>query len=406
MKHHSSQTGLSIALSLLVLLTGCGDGGYASVGAVGAAGAWSLPDDTTLTAAQVTSFNSANLYYNVHSSAYPDGEIRGQIDTVKSIFSTNGTVSTLLTGGQETFPVTTSASGIGTVSVEAITNKISGVVVTRGIMGTAAHIHLGVAGVPGAIIITLSGGPTVWTVPDNTFLTAAQLTSFTGGELYFNVHSATYPDGEIRGQLNNRVSFASLSGAQEVPLAATTAASGTGVLALDPATNQISGFVRTSGVTGTLAHIHEGAAGISGAAIISLTESSPGSGIWNVPASVLTDAQEISFNAGNLYFNVHSVAFPDGEIRGQIVPASLTVKTASLNGTNEVPAVTTPATGSGILVHNSVTNAAAGAVSTSGMTGVEAHIHEGVAGVDGPIIIPLSLISAGSPGSGGGTTIY
>lgn len=403
MKRNISRAGLAIALSL-AFLAGCNGGDGDGLGAMrGAAGAWTVPDDATLTAAQVTSFNSGNLYYNVHSSAYPDGEIRGQIETTKSVFSTNGTVSTLLTGAEETPPVTTNASGTGTVSVEAATNKITGVVVTRGIIGTAAHIHLGAAGVPGAIIITLSGGPTVWTVPDNTFLTAAQLTSFINGELYFNVHSVTYPDGEIRGQLNKRVSFASLSGAQEVPPVAATA-SGTGVLALDPATNQVSGFIRTTGITGTQAHIHEGAPGVSGLAIISLAESSPGSGIWNVPASVLTDAQEVSFNAGNLYFNVHTVANPDGEIRGQIIPASLTVKTASLSGANEVPAVTTPATGSGILVHNSVTNAATGAVSTSGMTGVEAHIHEGVAGVDGAIIIPLSLISAGSGTSDGGTT--
>lgn len=400
MKWHLSRAGLSIALTLLVFLTSCGDGSVG--GTSGTPGTWAVPDDSILTSAQVTSFNSGSLYYNVHSSAYPGGEIRGQIDTVKSIFSTSDTVSTLLTGGQETPSVTTNASGIGTVSVEAGTNKISGGVVTRGVIGTTAHIHVGATGVPGAIIIPLSGGPTVWMVPDNTFLTAGQLTSFINGELYYNVHSATYPDGEIRGQLNKRLSFASLSGGNQVP-SVTSAASGRGVLALDPATKQISGFIRTTGLTGTQAHIHEGAAGVNGLVIITLEESPPGSGVWNVPASsVLTGAQEISFNAGNLYFNVHTAANSGGEIRGQIVPANLTVKTASLNGASEVPPVSTSATGSGIFVLNSVTNETAGGASTAGMTGTQAHIHDGVVGIDGLVIIPLTLISAGSAGSGGG----
>jgi hypothetical protein len=399
MKRHISFSGLSIALSLLASLASCGYGG-GGYGTPSAPGTWTVPDGSILPAAQVTSFGSGNLYYNVHSSAYVDGEIRGQIQTEKSIFSTSGTVSTLLTGGQETPAVATSASGIGSVSVEAGTNKISGIIVTRGIIGSAAHIHVGATGIPGAIIIPLSGGPTVWTVPDNTFLTAGQLTSFINGELYFNVHSTAYPDGEIRGQLNKRLSFASLNGGNEIP-PVVTSASGTGVLALDPVTNQISGFIRTAGITGTQAHIHEGAVGANGLAIITLTESSPGSGVWNVPASVLTDAQETSFNAGGLYFNVHSAANPDGEIRGQIVPANLTVKTASLSGANEVPPVSTSATGSGILVLNSVTKEAAGMVSTVGITGTQAHIHDGAAGTDGPIIVPLSMISAGNPGNGG-----
>jgi hypothetical protein len=59
---------------------------------------------------------------------------------------------------------------------------------------------------------------------------------------------------------------------------------------------------------------------VNGGVAVGLDESAPGSGVWNVPANtVLTVAQYKAFLDGALYFNVHSAAFPAGEIRGQIV---------------------------------------------------------------------------------------
>ncbi len=108
-----------------------------------------------------------------------------------------------------------------------------------------------------------------------------------------------------------------LSGDQEVP-PVTTSAKGSGTITVG-ADKSVSGSVKTSGVTGTAAHIHEGAAGVSGPVVIPLTKTSGKA--WSVPAGTkFTDAQYQSYEAGNLYVNVHSVAHKDGEIRGQIKP--------------------------------------------------------------------------------------
>ncbi len=108
-----------------------------------------------------------------------------------------------------------------------------------------------------------------------------------------------------------------LSGDQEVP-PVTTSAKGGGTLSFG-ADKSVSGSVTTTGVNGTAAHIHEGAAGKSGGVIIPLVKG--GDGKWNVPAGAkLTDAQEAAYKAGDLYVNVHSEAHKDGEIRGQIKP--------------------------------------------------------------------------------------
>lgn len=297
----------------------------------------------------------------------------------------NRNVSTLLTRSQENPAFTNySSSGTGTITVTP-TGEIRGVIVTNGIIGTEAHIHSGAPGVAGPVEIPLTGGPSIWTIPEGTVLTADQLTKLNAGLLYYNVHSVKAPAGEIRGQLTQTDRFAILSGASETP-SNSSSATGTGILAVDPSTAQIRGFVRSTGVTGTAAHIHVGAPGVAGPVIVPLIETAPGSGIWAVPESAtLTGSQVASFNAGNLYYNVHSAAFPSGEIRGQLVPATLTMRSAVLSGPQEVPPVASTASGIGVAVLNSVTSEIFGDTRSMGLNGTVAHIHEGAVGVAGPI---------------------
>jgi hypothetical protein len=106
-----------------------------------------------------------------------------------------------LTGAQETPPVTTLASGTGTITVAA-DKSVSGTIKTMSIDGTMAHIHVGAPGKSGPPIITLTkDADGVWKVPAGSKLTDEQYASFKAGELYVNVHSATYQPGEIRGQV-------------------------------------------------------------------------------------------------------------------------------------------------------------------------------------------------------------
>ena len=105
-----------------------------------------------------------------------------------------------LTGAEEVPPVTSAGSGSGEISV-ADDGSVSGSVTTAGIMGTAAHIHVGAMGKNGPPAVTLTKNNDMYTVPANTKLTAEQLESFKQGNLYVNVHTATNPGGELRGQL-------------------------------------------------------------------------------------------------------------------------------------------------------------------------------------------------------------
>lgn len=112
-------------------------------------------------------------------------------------------IKVTLSGGNEVPSVMTAATGSGTIMVNS-DMTVSGSVMTAGIAGTMAHVHIGAAGANGPVIIQLSrSGDNAWEVPAGAKLTDAQYQAYKAGELYINVHSAANKGGEIRGQLKS-----------------------------------------------------------------------------------------------------------------------------------------------------------------------------------------------------------
>jgi hypothetical protein len=106
-----------------------------------------------------------------------------------------------LSGSQEVPPVTTTASGSGTITVGA-DKSVSGSITITGVAATAAHIHEGASGKNGPVIVPLTKtSDSVFSVPAGAKLTDAQYDSYKAGNLYVNVHSAANKGGEIRAQL-------------------------------------------------------------------------------------------------------------------------------------------------------------------------------------------------------------
>jgi hypothetical protein len=110
-------------------------------------------------------------------------------------------IAVSLTGDQEVPAVTSTAKGMGKISI-GDDKTVSGSVTTTGVAGTAAHIHEAAPGKNGPPIITLEKkGENEWMVPAGSKLTDAQHESFKAGNLYVNIHSAEHKGGEIRSQL-------------------------------------------------------------------------------------------------------------------------------------------------------------------------------------------------------------
>lgn len=119
------------------------------------------------------------------------------------------TISSTLSGDQEVpAPVVTAGTGTATLTINLKTCAITGSVTFSGLtsIATAAHIHQAPAGVNGPVIVPLSGGSGTtsgnWTVPVGSILTTSQLTALKADGLYVNIHTASYPAGEIRAQID------------------------------------------------------------------------------------------------------------------------------------------------------------------------------------------------------------
>jgi hypothetical protein len=246
-----------------------------------------------------------------------------------------------LSGGQEARPTASTALGAGTLIVDPSTRRFTATIVTAGMTGTSAHILDSALGVTGTVIHTLSEtapGSGIWSMQAT--LSETQLNTLRGGGYSFSVRSNAFPEGEIRGPILARLSTAAesgvsgtgttaaatttatvfknaLTGTQVVPSAA-TGASAIGTAAIDHVTRTLTVAINGADVAGIEAHVHEGEPGINGPALLPLAQTSPGSGIWFARV-VLTDAQLGALLAGNLYFDIHSAALRNGELRGQII---------------------------------------------------------------------------------------
>ena len=113
----------------------------------------------------------------------------------------DGGQTVTLSGANEVPPVSTGASGTGTVTVNADCT-VSARITVAGMNATAAHIHEAAAGANGPVIVPFNKeGDSTFVAPAGAKFTESQCAAFKAGRTYVNVHSAKNPPGEVRAQL-------------------------------------------------------------------------------------------------------------------------------------------------------------------------------------------------------------
>ncbi len=363
-----------------------------------ATGTWSgLPD--TL----VSHLLRGEVYVNVHSTAYPAGEIRGQLlpaDGTGFYFS--------MDGSQETPPTTSGGTGTGWAVLDSVAGSITYNVTIAGLDTTltAAHFHIAPPGVAGGVVhgVTFVDSSTsgVWTgYPDSVIAKLAK------GDVYFNVHSVRYPAGEIRGQLKvsgSIVFAASLDGLQETP---PNASMGTGtawvVLTPDMLDAEYALTYATLSYPRIASHFHVGAPGIAGPVVQAIAFAGPAarttSGIWRgLPDSIVSD-----FFKGTMYVNIHSDFYSAGEIRGQLFLQPIGF-TAEMDASQETPPTASGATGTAWASLDNTGTQLAYHVTIAGLdtTLTASHIHDAPVGVAGPVVHAITFVDSSSGGAWSG----
>ncbi len=333
-----------------------------------------------------------------------------------------GTIFTaILNGDQEIPPISTPGQGQITATLLNDQLKITGSFSNLSSDFNAAvrggsHLHLAPAGRNGGIQIELAATVNAdqrsgsFVEANNTFtLTNDLVTALNDRKLYANIHTQTYPGGEIRGQLApeaNAFYRANLAGSNEVPVVSSTGNGGV-LLELRGAELTVSGSFKelTSNFNPNIAggaHVHLAPAGRNGGiqfGLATVQDADARGGVFEAAANKFTLPPEhlTALQTRKLYVNVHTTAFGGGEIRGQVLPQTANAFRAHLSGGNEVPAVAT--NGVGALAFELAGNQLTVSGSFNSLTGNfnaniagGAHLHLAPVGQNGGIQVPLAPV--------------
>lgn len=306
---------------------------------------------------------------------------------------------------------------------------------------TGLHIHDGAAGVNGPVTINtgLASADAITAQGTGNIFRAASATSAAAiatiksmlvdpSKHYVNLHTTLHPGGVVRAQLSRaemRVIRATLDPANEVPAVASDGKGSGNLVFL--ATRDANGNINAGTVTFETAysfgspvtfsgwHIHTGTAGVNGAVVINTTLAATNADAQNVTTgtvrrrvdvtsgAALTALQGIWANPANYYLNIHTTANPGGVMRGQLEATARNTYQILMDPDQEIPFVTgleADATAT-VTVYSSRT--AAGAVGSATVvfdvthefpgstTFTGLHIHSGVPGVAGPVVINTGI---------------
>lgn len=159
-----------------------------------------------LDANEETQLKGGLMYVNLHSDRFPNGELRAQLSPQ---LVTEVITSFPVTPGQETTSVALNGAtprGLMSVGFDAATRRLTVGTMYTGLTSNASMAHLhGPApqDQSAGVIFTFASLPQrLRGVTVQRFsLTTTQVDQLRNNQIYFNLHTANNPNGEIRGQL-------------------------------------------------------------------------------------------------------------------------------------------------------------------------------------------------------------
>lgn len=289
--------------------------------------------------------------------------------------------------------------GTGSIDLtfDTITGEVCSTLTTSNIATpAAAHIHSGVAGSTGPVVVTLST-TTGCSANDPALVNSIVDAPDT---FYVNVHTADYPNGAIRSQV-----AATTDSTPATLKNSTTSLDGLGFGDPDGTGDAAFTFYDNGDVcyrlavtniaAPTAAHIHTGADGVQGPILIGLPIGE--TGLSGCTSSTTANVDAILANPIGFYVNVHNVDYPNGAIRSQL--AATTAATTTEFDVALAPSGDTDGSGTAMLDIDADTGRVCFELTTSKTgTVTVAHIHSGGVGQDGPVVVDFDVPMNGLSG--------
>lgn len=291
-------------------------------------GGWEFPENTVLDQGALNALAKGGTYFDVHSSAFPDGELRGQLlpSGISTYFVTpNGAEQTPL-------PTASTAFARAAITLDNTTNLAQVHVTVADLNLREASLRRGSPGASGPVVVNTEPeglNNQHWFSSDVPF--AGLIDDLNAAKIYFNLGTPQNTSGELRGQIlpaGFQVTSAPLEAAQVVAEESVKSdASGTVVVTSNAAAQTLTAHSNLFGVSTPLrVFMGNGPSAEDGEIVFDLAPDSlfqfapqsSGASHWFVDSRVLSSADFQSFQAGQFYVQASTAAFPEGELRGQL----------------------------------------------------------------------------------------
>lgn len=299
-----------------------------------------------------------------------------------------------LSGAQVVPAVQTPATGDAKLTLETdgqtldydITHNVSG--------ASSVNLHIGAPLESGNVTHQLT--PVSQHMKGKVTLTSDETMAISADQLYVDILSPAHPGGEIRGQVTSpgsTIYVALPTGKQEVPSVSSSYAAHASFIVSADGTQGLYHVV--TGAVPTNVLLQRGIASMTGQIVYPLTP---------VGATVdgtltLASGDPADFQAGHFYVNIQTQQNPTGELRGQVIPPGATLYNGALAGANEVPPISTQASGGAQFVLSPDFTTLSYEIDVNGIIPTGADMDNGAPGKDGPMLYQLTLNQGGAQGS-------
>lgn len=274
-----------------------------------------------------------SLYVSLNTDIYPEGEVRGQVVLNKSFQFDSKLDTSSIVGNLSS---TSNANGVAKVSINASGDTLDFHVLVNGLTGpiTAAHFHNGAAGANGPVVLDLStfvfGDQISGKLTKSNGLTTDLIKQFMYGDIYIAVHTQANTNGELRGQIlrGAREGFIfDIDGNKSRPVPAVVSRGlGSGIASYDRDRTNLHVMLAVDGLSGAIkaAHFHKAVKDSTGPVLYDFSDKLSNNAAFfywtNEDSTAFNNAMSIPFRRGDsVYVNFHTLDYPDGEVRGQVI---------------------------------------------------------------------------------------